>query len=205
MKHNSVAGARVAVAALLLVAGAACSDEESPGQGTPSPSSSSSAPQPSQTPTESEAASAAAISAVRSYYELRDRLRREPRTPLSQLKQVTISGELTAQRALFRRERERGWRQVGATRLHTVRVEAVDLAGGDPESGDVPSVRVDVCYDVASVDVLDAEGNSIVAAGRPDTGWIRYTVANYKYADEPDRGWRVASSENLERKPCDAS
>lgn len=120
------------------------------------------------------------------------------------LKTVAISTELTAQETLFKRERDQGLHQTGETKVVELHVESVNLDNSDPKSGRVPTVRVDVCFDVTNVDVLDADGKSVVSPDRPDTGWIRYSVANYKWDNDPDDAWRVASSQDLERTPCDA-
>ena len=120
------------------------------------------------------------------------------------LKTVAISTELTAQQTLFKRERDQGLRQTGETKVVELHVEAVNLDNSDPRAGKVPTVQIDVCFDVSDVDVLDADGKSVVSPDRPDTGWIRYSVANYQWDTDPDGAWRVASSQDLERTPCDA-
>jgi hypothetical protein len=66
-------------------------------------------------------------------------------------------------------------------------------------------VQVDVCWDVSDVDVIDATGKSVVSPGRPDTGWTRLTVANYRYSADPRGGWRVATGQDLKKPPCAAS
>lgn len=55
------------------------------------------------------------------------------------------------------------------------------------------------------VDVLDSDGKSVVSPDRPDTGWVRYLVANYKWKAAPRGGWRIASGTDLKRAPCAAS
>ena len=52
-------------------------------------------------------------------------------------------------------------------------MQSVNLDNSDPKAGKVPTVQIDVCYDVSDVDVLDANGKSVVSPDRPDTGWIR--------------------------------
>ncbi len=198
----------LATAALLLAAMTACSDgKDSSATGTPSPTSpagttASSSPTP---PTDSELASEAASNLVTKYYAVRDALRQNPTTPLARLTTVAIGPELNAQRVLFKRERADGWHQTGDTRIAELNVDAVDLTNTDPKAGRLPTAQVDVCYDVSAVDVLDAEGKSVITKDRPDTGWIRYSVANYNYAKDPVGSWRVVSGQNLERTPCDAS
>lgn len=195
-----------AAAALLFAAASGCDDDgESPSSTAPS----SSRPTPTATtsapPTDTDIASQSATDLVREYYAVRDRLRQAPTTSLAELKSVATSTELTAQQTLFDQERERGLRQTGDTRIGDLTVQAVNLDNRDPDVGKVPVVQIDVCWDVSNVDILDADGKSVVSTDRPNTGWIRYTVANYEWATDPDGGWRVATSEDLEKSPCAAS
>ena len=90
-------------------------------------------------------------------------------------------------------------------RISELKVQSVNLDNSDPEAGKVPTVVIDVCWDVSKVDVLDKSGKSIVSPDRPDTGWTRYTVANYDYAADPTGGWRVATGQDLKKTPCAAS
>ena len=83
-------------------------------------------------------------------------------------------------------------------------VQSVDLNNSDPKAGRAPTVQVDVCYNLTDVDVVDEDGESIVNPDRPETGWIRYFVSNYKWETDPSGAWRVATSKSLERAPCDA-
>lgn len=203
---NSREAHALATAALLLAAVTACSQEPAaPVGGPPSATESVSSPTTSAvtTPTRSEAAAEDASALVRTYYAVRDELRTNPSAKLTKLRGVAISGELAAQRTLFNREREQGQHQTGRTEIVDLRVEGVVLDNSDPGAGRVPTVQVDVCYDVTDVDVLDRNGKSIVSSDRPDTGWIRYLVSNYNFEADPSGSWRVASSQNLERPPCD--
>ena len=95
--------------------------------------------------------------------------------------------------------------ETGTTALNELEVQSVNLDNSDPKAGKVPPVVIDVCWDVTKVDVLDKSGMSIVSSDRPDTGWTRYTVANYKYAADPTGGWRVATGQDLKQTPCAAS
>ena len=89
--------------------------------------------------------------------------------------------------------------------INELKVQSVNLDNSDPDAGKVPTVVIDVCWDVSKVDVLDKSGKSIVSPNRPDTGWTRYTVANYDYAADPTGGWRVATGQDLKKTPCAAS
>ena len=100
---------------------------------------------------------------------------------------------------------DQGQRQTGTTAISELKVQSVNLDNSDPDAGKVPTVVIDVCWDVSKVDVLDKSGKSIVSPTRPDTGWTRYTVANYDYAADPTGGWRVATGQDLKKTPCAAS
>jgi hypothetical protein len=196
-----------ATAALLLVAGGGCADDGNDPGATDSPSPSSSTPSPpSSTPqTASEMASEAAAVVARNYFAEVDTLRQHPGRPLDSLKSVATSVELSAQQRLLQSQRRRGLRQVGDTDLVEVTVQSVNLDNSDPQAGKVPTVQVDVCWDVTKVDVVDRSGESVVSPSRPDTGWIRLAVANYQWSSDPKDGWRVASSQDLEQTPCATS
>lgn len=200
---NSRGALSLATAALLLIAGTSCAkDDSEPSDPRSEPTASSS---PSSTPTSpSDAATAAATETIANYYAVRNELRQDPTKPLSRLASLAISTELSTQQTLFKRERKQGLHQVGETKVVEVKVESVNLDNSDPQAGKVPTVQVDVCFDVSDVDVLDADGKSVVTPNRPDTGWIRYSVSNYEWDSDPDGAWRVASSQDIERTPCDA-
>ncbi|MBJ7353935.1 MAG: hypothetical protein JHC98_03845 [Thermoleophilaceae bacterium] len=116
---------------------------------------------------------------------------------------MAISTELAAQQNLFARERKQGLRQVGATKVAKLEVQSVNLDNSDPKAGKVPTVQIDLCFDVSDVDVVNVEGKSVISPDRPDTGWIQFLVSNYEFDSNPRGGWRVASSKDIERTPCD--
>lgn len=200
----------VATAALLLAGMTACANSDG-GDPSPAPSTSTTLTAPTAPttttapPSDSEMASGAASDLLRSYYAVRNQLRQDPAKPLRLLKTVAISSELAAQRNLFRTERRDGLRQTGESRISELTVQSVSLDNSDPSAGKVPTAQIDVCFDVSGVDVVDSNGTSVVSPDRPDTGWIRYSVANYEWDTDPDGGWRVVSSQDIERAPCDAS
>lgn len=166
----------------------------------------STAPTTSATPSSpSDAATTDAASAVRNYFSVVDDLRGDPTKGLKQLKAVATSIQLSAVGTLIRRQRGEGQRQTGTTVIRELKVQSVNLANSDPGTGEVPTVLIDVCWDVSKVDMLDESGKSIVSPNRPDTGWTRYIVANYVYADEPTSGWLVSTGQDIEKKPCAGS
>jgi hypothetical protein len=208
MITNGRGAIAVASAALLLAAMTSCAGDDGNDSGV-SGSSTPSSPAPttsSPTPlSQSEKASAAASALVADYYATVDKLSQDSNTSLDQLSNVATSLQLSAQRKLLKTQRERGQRQTGNTRVTQIKVQSVNLDNSDPKSGKVPTAEVDVCWDVSDVDVVGADGKSVVATSRPDAGWTRLTVANYDYKSDPVKGWRVATGRDIERKPCVAS
>lgn len=196
----------VATAALLLAAVTSCADSGSDPEPTSTPTITSTAPSPSASPTSaSEIASKGAAEAVRRYYDVRNQLRKDPKQPLDLLKTVAIGTELGTQQNLFKRERNDELHQTGETKVSVLEVQAVNLDNSDPSVGKVPTVQVDVCFDVGDVDLINAGGKSVVSDDRPDTGWQRYIVANYEYHSDPAGAWKVASGQDIGRAPCHAS
>ncbi len=196
-----------ATGATMLVAVSACGGGDTDPPATAEPSSTSpSSPTTSASPSSpSDAASADATEAIRTYFTVIDQLRSDPAADLKQLKSVATSAQLNAVETLIGRQRDEGQRQTGTTAINELQVQSVNLDNSNPKAGKVPTVVIDVCWDVCKVDVLDKSGKSIVSPDRPDTGWTRYTVANYDYAADPTGGWRVATGQDLRRTPCAAS
>lgn len=198
-----------ATALVVLIAVVGCADDDTSTSTPTSPpvSATTSTPSATSDPPASpeDEASLAASALMERYYRLRDDLRQDADAPISDLAQVATSTELDAQRTLFKTQRADGIRQTGDTEMRLVEVQSVNLDNSEPDTGRVPTVEVDVCWDVSDVDILDADGKSIVTPDRADVGWIRYTVANYSWDTDPDGGWRVASSQDLEKAPCDAA
>ena len=194
------------VTAVAIAVGGCASDGGDPpassSQSTNSPAPTTTTPTP---PSDSEVASEAASAVLRNFYEVRNQLRQDPSQPLTLLDEVAISTELAAQKQLFKKEREQGLRQIGETRVVELSVQSVNLDNSDPKAGKVPTVQIDLCFDVSDVDVIDKGGKSVIVPGRPDTGWIQFLVSNYQWDTDPDGAWRVASSQDLKRAPCNAS
>jgi hypothetical protein len=205
-----VRGAKLVVSAALLLAVTGCADNgnDPTVSRSPNPSSPSSTAIASSTqtpPSDSDIASKAASDVVRRYYALRDVLRQTPRKPLRQLKSVATGAELRADQRLFAQERSRHLRQVGDTSIAKLIIQSVNLDNSSPSQGRVPTVQVDVCWDVSNADLVDKSGKSVVRSGRADRGATRYTVANYHWASDPREGWRVVTGQDLEQSPCAAS
>ncbi|TRW47448.1 hypothetical protein [Georgenia yuyongxinii] len=197
----------VSVAAMLVLAAiSACTsdpDEAPSTTASPAPSASTSTPpsaSPSPSPTsESEAAATSAERLVRDYYGVLDELGQDPSQPLTRLEEYAESVELTSQQRLYESERSDGLHQTGDTRIADLVVQGANL------SADPQTVEVDVCFDVAAVDIVDANGATVVTPDRPEVGWIRHTVVSRDGDSDPTSGWRVSSSQDLEEPPCDAT
>lgn len=198
-----------ATGTLVLVAVTACANSGSDAESSPSPPVSASAPtsaSPTSSPrSESEAASASGEEVVRRYFVVLDGLRQGPAKPIKKLSSVATSTQLAAQRRLLASEREQGLHQVGTTRVADLTVQSVNLDNSDPSAGKVPTVTVDVCWDVSDVDIIDRSGKSVVSPDRADTGWTRYTVANYHWSENPSGGWRIGTGQDLKKTPCATS
>lgn len=196
----------VATAALLLVVVTSCANDggDPAAIGSPTPSSPAPTTATPTPPSETETASEAASALLRRYFATVDRLRQKPTRPISGLGAVAISTQLAAQKNLIESQRSNGLRQTGSTTIAKLTVQSVNLDNTDPKAGKVPTVHIDVCYDVSRVDILDRDGESVVGPDRPDTGWVRYSVSNYKWKADPRGGWRVASGTDLKRAPCTA-
>ena len=108
-------------------------------------------------------------------------------------------------RTVLRQQHARHEQQIGSLVIADTKVQSVSLDNSDPSAGKVPSVVIDVCWDVSKVDVVNANGTSVISPSRPDRGWTRLTVANYNYAADPRSGWRVASGQDIRQAPCAAS
>lgn len=195
-----------AAGTLLLVAVSACSDNVGdPSSSRPAPSTSTS-PIASPSPTTpSAAATADATGVLRNYFDIVDQIRQDGAVQLSRLAGVATSTQLAAEQHLIQSERTKDLRQTGVTKLDKLTVQSVNLDNSDPEAGKVPTVTVDVCWDVSDADLVDKDGKSVVSSTRADRGWTRFTVANYHWAANPSGGWRVASSQDLKQTPCTAS
>jgi hypothetical protein len=196
----------LATGALVLVAVSACGSNGADPPPSPPASSSPSAPTTSASPTSpSDAAAADASSALHRYFAVLDRVRQDPSVPLSELATVATSTQLDSEKHLVTAERSRSLHQTGATNIRRLTVQSVNLDNSSPAVGKVPTVTIDVCWDVSQADLVDKNGKSAVSSARADRGWTRYTVANYHWNANPSGGWRIASSQDLKQTPCAAS
>lgn len=189
----------IAAGVLALAAVTACA-ENSP---TTTPTQPVTTPSATAT-SDTEVARAAATNTVHDYFAVLDDLRQDHGQSIHELTKVATSTQLTAAQRLVENERAKKLKQIGDLRLAETSVENISLDNSDPKAGKVPTVTIDVCWDVRDVDVVDAAGTSVVSPDRADFGWTRFIVANYHYQTDPATGWRVASGEDLKQPPCDS-
>ena len=200
-------GIVLAAAIIAVIAVSGCDGSPAPSPTSTSPSSPSESPSPTTTrspASESEEAAADAEAVVRDYYAVVDELRSDPASDLVGLDAVASSIALSSLQRMVERERGDGWHQTGRTKIVTIDLQGVELNNTDADGAVAPLVLLDVCIDVSGVDVLDANGSSVAAAGHPTTGWERQTVINHDRENDPVGGWRVSTSETLGRQPCEA-
>ena len=178
--------------------GGSGTDATPPATTSPAPTSPS-----SSTPSDPRSqAKEAAQAAVRKYFQVTDRIGQNPMAPLSALKTVDVSGVLSQDQHTFTEWRTKGWKKTGNLKVTKMQVEQVSLDNSDPSKGKVPTVAIAVCTDASSVDVVDKSGKSVVLKSRPTVLTTRYTVANYRYKQDPRGGWRVAVIEDEEVGKC---
>lgn len=188
----------LAVATTTTACGGTGTDATPPSTTSPAPTSPS-----SSTPSDPRSqAGAAAQAAVRKYFQVTDRVGQNPKAPLSALKTVDVSGVLSQDQHTFTEWRTKGWKKTGNLKVTRMQVEQVSLDNSDPSKGKVPTVAIAVCTDASSVDVVDKGGKSVVLKSRPTLLTTRYTVANYRYKQDPQGGWRVAVIEDEEVGKC---
>ncbi|EGD43984.1 mucin-5AC [Nocardioidaceae bacterium Broad-1] len=194
-----------ATTALLFAVAAGCAQSPGTDPSTNPPSTKKTSTDGTPKETDSEVASASAKQTIHDYFATVDKLGQDDDQPVGDLGDVATSRQLSVLRTTITQQRKAGQRQTGSTKVAELKVQSVNMDNSDPAAGKVPTVIVDVCWDVSDVDVVDKSGKSIVSPNRPDAAWTRYTVANYHWSDHPTDGWRVASGQDLKQSPCKAS
>ncbi|GAB4086350.1 hypothetical protein GCM10028784_29800 [Myceligenerans cantabricum] len=205
MRRGRQAG--LAAALLSVVVLGACTDAGAADPTPPAETTDSVSPGPEPSPSPTSTMDIAAVSAeslVREFYRVNDVVRSNHDVPLNRLQEVAVGATLKGYRGLYERERQDERHQTGTTQVVDLAVQSVSLDNSDPEVGKVPTVVVDVCIDIRDVDVVDKDGASIADPDRPETLWDRHHVANYSWDDNLENGWRVVSSETLDKTPCAA-
>lgn len=189
-----------ATSILVLAAVSACG-----GQDRAAGPSTTGLPATSAASSPSSKAASEATRAMRRYFRTLDLVRSDPSVPVARLRSAMISSELSTESHLVQTQRARGDKQVGRTRIAALIVQSTDLNNSDPQAGAVPTVTVDVCWDVSGADLVNRRGESVVTSARPDRGWTRYFVSNYRWTTHRHDGWRVADGKDLKKAPCAAA
>lgn len=200
MRGGALRGWAATGTVLLALLATSCSGSASPAE-SPEPSevpATTAAPSPTS---DRDRAEDSARAAVDTYYQVLDELASDSSVPLDRLDDALAGDYLAAWRTELKQNRDNGWTQEGTTRVVEVTTQGVDV----PSDAAAATVVFDTCYDVSEVDVVDADGVSVISADRPDRGWSRLTLTNTSFADDPDGGWRVTTGETLEKEPCAAS
>lgn len=200
---NRTRSMAVAVALGALVLTSACSDPKP----TPSTSStSSSTPTTTTTTTTTKSpeqeATALAEQMVTTYFRLKDESLFNPAQFRPQdYESVAISSELTNLKNLHSAAVSQKLKQMGYTQVVSMRNPRVDLTNKPKATPpEVPTVQLDVCYDVTKVNIVDSAGKSVVPASRAPRGVMLVGVSNYSY---PTAGqWRVSFTKVQEGKKC---
>lgn len=197
-----------ALCALGLALAGCTNGDPAPTTSTPpastAPTSSSTTPSPTPTtPTPEEEAVAVAETVTRAYYQAMTSCLADPEnTAATCFDDVATATELNNMRNALASAQQMHTKIVGSVEVVSTETVAANLSD-EPDATPpvVPEVILRVCRDVSGVDVVDANGESIVPAGRVERGYDDVHVANYSY---PDAGqWRVALVEYAsEESPC---
>jgi len=188
--------ARASVLAVLVGSAAlglgltACSSTDVPGPDTSDTGSPAAAPSSSSSAVAAtDEAVAAATETVRSYYAATDELLSDPQTPLDEAGRVASGDELDLLRRQVQEQRLKDLRQSGTVALTSLTATGANLQAP-------AKVTVDACVDVSSVDVVDASGGSVLAAGRPSASLVHLTVV-----ESEGLGWTVTQT-TARGEPC---
>ncbi|MDQ7878001.1 hypothetical protein Q9R08_08465 [Microbacterium sp. QXD-8] len=145
-----------ALGAILVMALAGCATPQST-EPTPTPAFSS-----------EEEAFAAAEATYRAYVDALNQVDLSDPETFEDLYGWTV-GELNASD----RKQFAEWHAQELTKSGEAKVQAVTEGRYDPESGEV---AIQACYDVSGVDILNAEGGSVVSSDRPDQQPLAITL-----------------------------
>lgn len=188
--HRRFALAAGAVILGLLAACTPSSSPDVPAATAPTVQQPSITPPPASPSPEAEAAQAVE-QAVTNYYAGTDNLLSDPLLPIDQATDVATGPELDEMRQLVQQRRIDGRRQTGQAVVASLEVKALNLA---PPA----TAKAQVCLDVADVDVLDADGASVVLPGRQSR-----SVIDLDLVEQDATGWVVERTAS-EGVPCDA-
>jgi len=179
------AAAAAALGLTLLTAGlASCADPGGPPLVPP--------PAPSSTPVfaSDEEALAAAEEAYARYLEVSNSVGAGGWVDTDPLASVERGAALEDDLATAKGFRERDLRQVGETMFDTVTLQSYSA-----ESHETTAITVYLCLDVADVDLVDADGASVVGSDRPDRQAVEVDIDDYDGSFKVSRSdaWSHAS------------
>ncbi len=199
-RHAATSVGLVALTTLLLMG---CDSDPTDPSSTPStPTPTTSEPSPTETPlTPEEEATAASEDAINVYFATSDKALQNPDTfNADDFEKVAIGSALTELNNLLTSVQMQELRQIGETEIASITSPTVDLSEDlDATPPVVPVVEADVCYDVSTLNIVDAEGKSTTPADRASRGLARVGVANYEYPEGP---WLVAYVDYKEDETC---
>jgi len=156
------------------------------------------------------AATDQAMKAVTSYYTVNDQLFQNPNVDPGLIKTVASGQEATELTELIQKSRQQNpnMRQVGNTTVAKSKITGVNITGSNAE------VTADVCYDVSTEQVVNAQGTplpkrttmqavddkgNIVTVPWLDQRLTRFTVTNPTWPTPSE--WRVTKTESHDQ-PC---
>lgn len=192
--------AAAGIAALTLLI-SSCSGQDDP-VAEPTPSSAApttSAPTSSSVvPASAEdQAVAEATDLVRAYYAEIDRVNLDPNADANTLRDVAANEAFDLQLRTALQTKARGLTQIGNVRVLEVTPFSIDLSSDSTTTPPkYPTIVMDTCIDVSGVNVVDAEGKSVVASTRPPQSAARIDVVQF------DFGWRVNAIQSA-GQPCE--
>ena len=198
--HRLTAAAGIAALALLV---SSCTGQDDP---VAEPTTSSAAPTTSAAPTSSsvvpvsaeDQAVAEATELVTAYYAEIDRVNIDPNADANTLREVTANEAFDLQLRTALQTKARGLTQIGNVRVLDVTPFSIDLSSdATAQPPKYPTIVMDTCIDVSGVNVVDAEGKSVVAPTRPSQSAARVDVVQF------DFGWRVNKIQSA-GQPCEA-
>lgn len=169
--------------------------------------------EPTSTPTPTETTSAPtdpkdqavddATAALQRYFDVTNELRNNPQLPLKRLETVAISSGLLYTQQEFRLYREeKGITRTGDATFEVQKVLEISLDNSNPEKGQVPTVKLQVCWDRSKTDAVDQNGESQVNPDRIDRSKATFFVSNYNFAKKPREGWKVSSYQTPGEEEC---
>jgi hypothetical protein len=191
------AAAGIAALALLI---SSCSGQDDPvAQPTPSSTApTSSAPTSSSiVPVSAEDQALADVTEiVNQYYARLDQVSSDRNADASILREVATGDALQGAIRNDVRSKGQGRVQIGNVKVLEIEPFSIDLTSdptADPRKYE--TIVIDTCVDVSGVNVVDAEGKSVVLATRLPQSGDRFSVVHY------DFGWRVTTVEYA-GQPC---